>query len=82
MTDIKHLIEQVLDEKLETLKKDIIDAIRSDQRNMHIELIRQFEIQKDMLTSIIEQKTSQNNQLFSEYQKLKADFDAITKSNF
>lgn len=82
LADIKQVIEQVLDEKLEAVKRDIIETIRSDQRNMHVELIRQFEIQKDILSDLLEQKSNQNNQLFAEYQRIKADFDAIRRSNF
>ena len=82
MGELKQALEEVLEDKLDAMKRDIIETIRADQRNMHIELIRQFEIQKDILADLLDQKTKNNNQLLAEYQKMKADFDAIRRSNF
>lgn len=80
--DFKQIVEDAIEAKFDVMKREIIDALRADQRNMHIELIRQFEIQKDILTEMLDAKAKENNQLFLEYQKAKEDLESIKRHTF
>jgi hypothetical protein len=81
-SELKQIIEEVIEVKFDAMKREIIEALRTDQRNMHIELIRQFEIQKDILTEMLDAKAKENNQMFLEYQKAKEDLEAIRRHTF
>ena len=65
--DIESILEKALENKFDLVRNDILDVVREEQRNMHIEIIRQFEIQKDLLSALIDQKMKDNNQVFMEY---------------
>jgi len=81
-SEIEAIIDRVIEKKLGQMKRQIIEAIREEQRGLHIELIRQFEIQKDMLTTMLDQKAKSNNQMLEEYLKIKNEMDLISKNTF
>jgi len=64
------MIDRVVSKRLEEAKRDIIDSVVREQRNLHVDIIRQFEIQKDLVSSLLDLKARENNLLLIEYQKM------------
>ena len=78
---MERVVEKVISKKMEDMRREILESIEKGQRDMHIEIIRQFEIQKDLVSSIIDSKAKTNNDLLAEYIRVKEQIDLFKGSN-
>lgn len=80
--EMHEVIEKLLDHKLDVAKKEIILMVREEQRNLHVEMIRQFEIQKEFLSGLLDQKTQENNLQLLEIQRLQEELALLRRNQF
>ena len=60
---LEQVLERVFDRKLQELKQEVVDAVRESVSNLHVELIRQFEVQKSQIEALLIHKQQQHEHL-------------------
>lgn len=80
--EMESLIEKVVQAKVEAAKQDIMLLVREEHRNLHVELIRQFEIQKEAMATLLDQKTLENSLYLAEIERLREELAYVRRSQF
>jgi WD40 repeat protein len=76
------LVNSLVDKKMEKLKEELIESIRDDQRNIHVEMIRQFEMQIDMIVNLLQEKDRDNLHLISQNRELRQEIELLKKTSY
>lgn len=80
--ELEAAIEKIVQAKVETAKQDIMLLVREEHRNLHVELIRQFEIQKEAMASLLDQKTLENSLYLAEIERLREELAFVRRGQF
>lgn len=72
----------MISHKLDLMKGDVLKTVRDEHRGLHIELIRQFEIQQEIISGVFQANRIRAGGLDEENKQLRSELADIQKNHY